>query len=206
MTRTNPQRATLPDDPQWWTLQFAIGFTVPSLAAQFGVSDMTIYRTLRRLGLTRSAPVPFEQWLASHTTPAGACLRWTRAHSTDGYPLTFVDGHRVLANRVVWQHHHGAIPNGHDIVHTEDCRYRDCVRSSHLRPVDTATRFAQQAEEGIFPHGEYHWNAKLTEQQVRYILSSPLPTIDLAHAFGVSRHTIKAIRAKRRWRHLTQPS
>ncbi len=202
-SQTSRRRVELPDDRQWWTLQFAVGFTVPSLAAQFGVSDMTVYRWLRRLGIPRSAPVPFEQWLAQHASATGACLRRSGTHSSDGYPVTFVDGHRVLANRVIWQHENGEIPPGHDIVHTEDCRYRDCVRPSHLRTVDTTTRFAQQADEGVFPHGEDHWNAKLSEHQARYILSSTLPTVELARAFGVSRYTIKAIRAKRRWRHLS---
>jgi hypothetical protein len=51
-----------------------------------------------------------------------------------------------------------------------------------------------------------HWHAKLTENDIRRIRSLVsdygMRLIDLANIYGVSRATIAAIVARRRWRHV----
>jgi hypothetical protein len=39
-----------------------------------------------------------------------------------------IDG--LLAHRVVWAHHHGPIPPGHDVHHL--CHVKRCIRIEHL--------------------------------------------------------------------------
>ena len=95
-----------------------------------------------------------------------------------------------------------SIPEGHDVIHRPLCRFLDCVRISHLRVIDVGTRFSEQAAEGRFAHGEAHWNARLTEDQVRYIRGSVLPSAELATIFGIASVTVRGIRARRSWRHL----
>lgn len=50
--------------------------------------------------------------------------------------------------------------------------------------------------------GSRNASAKLTEEQVREIRSSPLTGIQLAEAFGVSKGTISLIRTGRTWQHV----
>jgi hypothetical protein len=129
----------------------------------------------------------------------GACLRWSGPHKPTGYPLHAGQ----LVTRTVWQHQRGPIPRGVEIVHTTRCRFRDCVRLSHLRAVDPATHCAELAALGRYRHGEQHWNAKLSEVDARFILHSTRPTAELASDFDVGAGTINGIRARRNWRHLT---
>jgi hypothetical protein len=196
-------RVELPSGPAWWRAQFRAGRNVAVLAAEFGVTEVTIWRTLRVLGMPRSAPEPFGRWLAGKTTEDGGCLRWTGTHNGDGYPISYRDRTEELATRAVWLRRYGQIPTGQEIVHTARCRFRDCVRLSHLRAVDTAAYRAELAALGRYPHGEEHWNAKLSEAAARHILHSARPAPDLASEFHVSRGTINGIRARRTWRHLS---
>jgi hypothetical protein len=54
----------------------------------------------------------------------------------------------------------------------------------------------------LFPPGENHPNAKLTEEIVCYILSSPKTAPDMAREVGVSKSLIGAIRAGKIWKHI----
>ena len=54
------------------------------------------------------------------------------------------------------------------------------------------------------PHGEQCSWTKLTEVQVREVLSSSLSHRELAEKFGVGRTTIQAIRLGRSWGHLAR--
>jgi hypothetical protein len=176
--------------------------TVAALAREFGVTRTTILRHLRLLGMPRSAPQSHDRWLSGKTRRDGACLRWTGARTGNGYPITHRNGTAELATRMIWQRQHGPIPSGLDVAHGARCRYRDCVRHSHLRLVDHATLAAELAAAGVYRHGERHWNAKLSEDQARYVLHSTRPASELAAEFGVRAGAIHAIRARRTWRHL----
>lgn len=53
-----------------------------------------------------------------------------------------------------------------------------------------------------YPSGERHQNAKLTEDAVRDILSSPLTQGTMAAKYGVSQRTISQVRLRRSWAHV----
>lgn len=163
---------------------------------------MTIYRRLKKVGLARSARPGFDQWLAERTRRDGNCLRWTRAHSSRGFPITYRNRQGVTVHRVVWEHAHGPIPVGTEIRHVPHCPHRDCVQLEHLHPVSTTAHIADRVQNGAFAHGERHWNAKLTEPEVRAILASHQTNDVLAARFGVTPGNIRAIRTGRTWRQL----
>ena len=127
-------------------------------------------------------------------------------HGSDNVPVTFVAGRRVLAHRVIWEDNHGAVPPGHYITHTADCQFDDCVEISHLATVETAEWVANRVQQQKYAWGQSHGNAKLTEDEARQILDSTNPIRELSSRFGVSRSTIMAIRAGRRWGHLNRSS
>lgn len=197
-----PERR-MPTDSRWWRAQVKAGREPAEVAAEFDVTVEAVRYRLRRAGLPRSAPVPFRRWLNDRTQADGSCLRWTGTHNLDGYAVTSIDGRRALAHRLVWQQSRGPIPAGNEVVHVPGCPHRDCVRPAHLRLMGLHDRVAEYSASGrLGVHGEGHWNAKLTEQQARYIKSSPLPAQQLADTFSVSPATVRAIRAGRRWAHL----
>jgi DNA invertase Pin-like site-specific DNA recombinase len=53
--------------------------------------------------------------------------------------------------------------------------------------------------------GSQHHQAKLSEPQVRLILSSRPGERGIAKAFGVSRAQVSRIRRREEWKHLTEP-
>lgn len=65
----------------------------------------------------------------------GDCLIWTGSTAGRGYgTIRRSDGPGILyAHRVVWEHHHGTIPDGTEIDHV--CRQRLCANIDHLRLV-----------------------------------------------------------------------
>lgn len=61
---------------------------------------------------------------------------------------------------------------------------------------------------GRVPHGQGHWNARLTTPQIRFIRSQSIPRRYatyrmLAKRYGVSMFTIRAIVYRQRWKHLS---
>lgn len=68
-------------------------------------------------------------------TASGGCWRWTGSRASNGYG--YVSRGRSLsklvAHRVVYTLHRGAIPDGLFLDHL--CRNRICVNPSHLEPV-----------------------------------------------------------------------
>lgn len=91
------------------------------------------------------------------------------------------------------------------ILQSEGCHFRDCVEVTHLRAVGHHKFIEELTQAQVFPWGEQHWNAKLTESQALTIRANAATSAqDLARQFGVSVGTINAIRSRRRWAHLDQ--
>lgn len=201
LTGPDPLRTnvTLHPEPAWWT-QHLQGASVRQMAIGLGVSDVTVYRHLKRLGINLSGATDLDRWLTDRTRSDGSCLRWLGTISHDGYPMVRRQGRNTSVRRVVWTQNTGSIPPGAEVSRRPECRHRDCVKFEHLEVIDPQTRIQHMAATGRFAHGERHWNAKLSEEQATAIRSSPLPSTDLAAAMGVSAGTIRAIRAGRRWK------
>lgn len=111
--------------------------------------------------------------------------------------------HSRSARRVIWEEACGPIPEGSWIVLTDQCAHDDCVALRHLRLVATQDRISERVASLKFRWGENHGHAKLTEEEARTILATRSTSADeLAARFQVSKATIYAIWAGRRWGHL----
>jgi len=109
------------------------------------------------------------------------------------YKVKFASVHRLVAAAflgpsVLWVNH----KNGNKLDN----------RIDNLEYV-TAKQNAHHAQRiGLYRRGEQHGRAKLTTPDVMFIRGCDVGATTLARQYGVTDSTIKAIRAKRIWKHL----
>ena len=137
------------------------------------------------------------------------CWIWTGALKWSGYGFFWVkkDGKKkmVLAHRFAYALCRGGFPS-RPLMVLHSCHNRKCCNPKHLRSglAKENTRDMLKAERQA--RGAKHGCAKLTEEQVREILSysgdKSLSQNKIASMFGVSRQTISSIQRKIIWAHL----
>lgn len=209
-----------PADPAWWAEQLTprrvdgvwVRGDLASLAARFGVSRQAIRRRLARLGVEHQregtapdphrAPEVFDHWVRRATQVEGDCLRWVFARRAYPYPTVRQAGTRRPVHHLVWERHHGVLPEGREISHVASCAHTDCLNPRHLVAMTPRARLDGLVAQGVFPHGDAHWWAKLSHDQAVAILESGASVADEADRMGVSQSTVRAIRSGRRWKHL----
>lgn len=131
------------------------------------------------------------------------CWNWTGLKRRNGYGY-FYAAKSWIAHRYMWQviAGHGEIPAGIFVCHK--CDNPSCVNPDHL--------FLGTPRENVYDamrknrrnsvRGERVGTAKLTEAQVRQIISASLSTHALSRQYGVSSGHIWQIKTGKRWAHL----
>lgn len=144
--------------------------------------------------------------------PSTGCLNWTG--STRGssplrqYGRIAVgsrrDGSRRVerAHRAAYKCFVGPVPDDMCVCH--HCDNPRCIRPDHLflgTKKDNADDRDRKGRNSPPPHttNEAHKSSKLTDAQVAEIRASPLSSVRLAPAYGVSSGHIRALR-RREWR------
>lgn len=74
-----------------------------------------------------------ERLHAGYAVTEAGCWQWKRSLNSRGYGLISERGVVLLAHRVSYELHVGAIPEGLQIDHL--CRNKACVNPGHLEPV-----------------------------------------------------------------------
>lgn len=164
--------------------------------------------------------------------PGDCWLWMGRYYSHSGYGRFFAFGYKWLSHRLAYHFHFGLRVDQWQVLHTCDnppcCNPRHLFlgtnadnvadrvrkgRSARLagdlngsrihpesRPRGAAHPYVKHPE--LIARGSRHGNAKLTEQQVRRILSRETEAEYLAWEFGVSIATIYSIWERKGWRHV----
>jgi hypothetical protein len=92
--------------------------------------------------------------------------------------------------------------------HEQEVRHKDGNRlNNNLDNLEYGTHLENGADtikHGRTTYGERNTNAKLSEEQVFYILESTLSASVLAKQFGVNQDNIYAIRTRKAWRYLNR--
>ena len=151
----------------------------------------------------------------------GKCWRFTGRHSPSGYGDFSIDGKSMTASAASFIIHGGVLTRKERyVLHNDDvCKFRDCVRPSHLRRgtqkqniKDTMIKGTHISASPTFK-GETHPRSKLSEKQVLRIqrLYKECPTVwgaktklmnSLAEHYQVHIQTIRAIVYKYNWKSL----
>lgn len=152
---------------------------------------------------------------ASKVVKSGDCWVWTAAKFKSGYGRFAIGATRAqremeYAHRAAYRLFVGPIPKGMVVCH--QCDVRGCVNPEHLflgtqkdNVHDCIAKGRARKHTGPNPKisGEGHGNHKLTEANVREILTSADSNVALGAKFSVHYRTIWLIRARKRWAHIT---
>ena len=134
------------------------------------------------------------------------CWPWLASAMKRGGYGQLRDGAKTLkSHRLSWELHFGEIPDNLLIRHL--CNNPLCCNPSHLLPGTDKENHDDMRRAGHMfvprpPRGSQHHCAKLTEDQVKFILASDLSGAELGRRLNVSRALISRIRKNKAWKHL----
>lgn len=135
------------------------------------------------------------------------CWNWSGARNRDGYGSFGVRRKIETASRLsmILDGRPVPPPPGNHALHS--CDNKACVNPRHLswgtHRRNMAERDARLAPYQVGRKGEQHHSSKLTEEQARFVLASPLSGLELAALLGVHKATISDVRTRKTWKHLT---
>lgn len=135
----------------------------------------------------------------SRVTKIDTCWLWQGKPMKVGYGyISDESGKDSYAHRVSWIMHNGPIPAGSCVLHK--CDVRLCVNPEHLFLGTRTDNQQDAANKGRLPHGEKHWNTKLSDDDVLGIIDYVKDGIShsrTAKMFGVCRQTVGSIMSGR---------
>jgi hypothetical protein len=135
------------------------------------------------------------------------CWLWTGWRNHSGHARFEVSGQKLLATHIsliLDGQPRPAAPND-NALHGDTCVNASCVNPAHLRWGTHKENSGDRERLGrrTPARGEGSGMSKLTEDDVRFIRSSPLNQYELAGLLGVSQPTIGNIRRRATWKHVT---
>jgi hypothetical protein len=141
------------------------------------------------------------------TADPSACWIWpgTKNQKSGGYGTVWDYSQRprrkVYAHRAVWELIHGPVPDGLFCCHV--CDVPSCFNPNHIFLGTKAENNVDMRHKHRHSYGAHHYAARLTEGQVRAILSSSRSAYAEAKRYGVATATIQDVRLRRTWKHIT---
>lgn len=148
------------------------------------------------------SPAQLNDYLIELYESTGECLIWSGSVHHSGYALVWHEGVRKALHRLSWEQAHGPIPVGKIVRHR--CDQKLCYRVDHLT-IGTRADNARDAVERQplwNVHGESHYRAKLTEEDVLAIRNSTESLSVLARRYGIGKSTAGHTRNGKTWKHL----
>lgn len=129
------------------------------------------------------------------------CILWQHSKDRKGYGRLYYQGRTCAAHRVICILRHGVPPKGTEAAHS--CGNSSCVNPNHLRWATRAENHRDKRAHGTNLAGEANPSAKLTTENVEFILAHPeLSHADLGRMFGVTLQAVALIRNGTNWKHM----
>ncbi len=154
--------------------------------------------------------IQLDRFKASATVSlVSECLEWGKGTDKNGYGYINLGRAHYPAHRVAYFLAHGEQPAEMLVCHK--CDNPKCVLPAHLflgTPKDNTDDMVRKGRSrftinGTFARGERQGSSKLTEIQVREILTSDQTGASLARKFGVSKALVCMIRRGLWWKHVS---
>ena|SRR5271155_1695554 len=149
---------------------------------------------LRKVG---GKTIPIEKRFWNKVEKTSSCWFWKAGCFKAGYGAVRYNGKAQYAHIVAYLLSGNVIPEGKELHHT--CENPPCVNPKHLKPMIHGEHSSQHTR------GELNKLAKLTDERVHVIRSSPETGRTLAKRFCVSETTISYVRLWKTWRHVSPP-
>jgi len=157
---------------------------------------------------TKAVP-PYERMLPRLSPePNSGCWLWTGNCNHKGYGQVGLGAHSMVAtHRVAFEHEHGPIPKGMQVLHKCDtpccCNPDHLWLGTHQDNIDDKMRKGRHvAGRSTKSRGSRNGNSKLTEEQVRHIRRRETEVAGYVALYGVSKTTIWDIQKGKTWGHL----
>lgn len=131
----------------------------------------------------------------------GPCWLWTGAKTRDGYGRFTYRSREMLAHRVSFLMHIGAVDAVEAVMHK--CDTRACVNPRHLEQGTRALNNADCKAKGRQTRGERNGCSRLTAEQVedmRFRFRNGDSRYSLAERFGVSHRQVCYVVRGERWK------
>lgn len=135
--------------------------------------------------------------LGSIPEPNSGCHIWIGDATVHGYGLLRWQGKRMYAHRLSWSaHNKQPIPDGMSICHR--CDNPHCINPEHLFLGTHQENMADAVTKDRFPAGNRHWNAKLSDDDVRNIRNSNLYQHEIASLYGITQGHVSEIKSSKK--------
>lgn len=178
-----------------------------------GLCD-THYRRFRKYGDPLIGAAPTKQGDVREffhsvvsTYEGNDCLIWPYARSSAGYGKMKRNGKMREVHRLICEDAHGPAPTPeHEAAHSCGKGHLACVTKGHLSWKTAKGNSEDRVTHGTSNQGEKNAHSKLTEAQVREILSlrGKEPRRETATRFGVSTSAIGDIQNGKSWACLSE--
>jgi len=154
------------------------------------------------MGLRGPLPKTMEKvWkeLLSEAIPDGDCLLVTAGRSVGiGYRNKYVEGRYWYVHQIADRMTRGPAPLGTVLRHT--CDQPNCINPEHLLRGTHTDNAIDKYRKRRHSHGEGHYRARLTIEQVREIREATGTYQAIGDRYGISRGGIHNIKSGRSWR------
>jgi hypothetical protein len=139
------------------------------------------------------------------------CWLWKAGKNNKGYGNFWVGGKCCKSHRLSYEMKHGSILNGMYVCH--HCDTPACVNPDHLfvgtqkdNVIDCMNKGRNNKGKkiGSCNVGSLHPRAKLTEEQVKDILTDTRLHREIAKDYGIDKSIISKIKSKNIWKHVKE--
>jgi len=134
------------------------------------------------------------------------CLIFTGSQDAHGYGRIRWKGKTMRAHRLNYISRYGSLPKGMFVLHK--CDIPSCVNINHLYVGTHSQNMLDRSNRGgfIYPSGQDHWSAKLTEHDVIEIrkkcAEGKMTQTEIAKQYGVRDSVITNIKKRKTWSHV----